>query len=74
LPAFTAIGYHEAWEVADGLRTLGEAIHLDAQRNVAFAKRQRTWFRSEPDIDWLDAGSDDLAAQALELARRLIPA
>lgn len=74
LPAFTAIGYHEAWAVADGIRTLGEAIHLDAQRNVAFAKRQRTWFRSEPDIDWLDAGSDDLAAQALELARRLIPA
>ncbi len=55
LPAFSAIGYHEAWEVADGNRSLKEAIDLDAQRNVAFAKRQRTWFRSEPDIEWLDA-------------------
>lgn len=74
LPAFTAIGYHEAWEVADGVRTLDEAIDLDARRNVAFAKRQRTWFRSEPDIDWLDASSDELTTQALERVRRLIPA
>lgn len=61
LPAFSAIGYREAWDVLDGATTLDEAIALDAARNVAFARRQRTWFRSEPDIAWLDAGEDPLA-------------
>ena len=58
LPAFSAIGYREAWAVLDGKLTRDEAIELDAGRTVAFAKRQRTWFRAEPDIDWLPAGTD----------------
>ncbi len=55
LPAFSAIGYREAWAVLDGAMSREAAVELDAQHNVSFAKRQRTWFRSEPDIDWLDA-------------------
>jgi tRNA dimethylallyltransferase len=55
LPAFSAIGYREAWAVLDGGLTRDAAIDLDAQRNVAFAKRQHTWFRSERAIEWLDA-------------------
>src|SRR6185312_10642484 len=47
LPAFSAIGYQEAWAVADGVLTREDAIQQDTRRNVAFAKRQRTWFRSE---------------------------
>jgi tRNA dimethylallyltransferase len=58
LPAFSAIGYREAWAVLDHRQTQGQAIDSDARRTVAFAKRQRTWFRSEPDIDWLPAGTD----------------
>jgi tRNA dimethylallyltransferase len=58
LPAFSAIGYREAWSVLDGERSLEEAIDADARRNVQFAKRQRTWFRGEPEVTWLDAGSD----------------
>ena len=55
LPAFSAIGYREAWSVLDGTATLEAAIALDAQRNRAFARRQATWFRSEPGIRWLEA-------------------
>ena len=68
LPAFSAIGYREAWSVLDGEATLDEAIATDAARNVAFAKRQRTWFRSEPEIEWLDA-TDPPAADATALTR-----
>jgi len=68
LPAFSAIGYREAWAVIDGQATVGEAIAADAARNVAFAKRQRTWFRSEPDLEWLDA-TDRAAAGGTALAR-----
>ena len=69
LPCFSAIGYHEAWDVADGRTTLDEAVAADAQRNIAFAKRQRTWFRGEPDITWLDGTHTDTLERALALAR-----
>ncbi|MGH2031963.1 hypothetical protein ACRCKM_19470, partial [Acinetobacter baumannii] len=71
LPCFTAIGYAEAWAVADGQRTLDEAITDDAARNVAFAKRQRTWFRAEPDMTWLDVTTVDPTAAAAEILRRV---
>jgi tRNA dimethylallyltransferase len=57
LPAFSAIGYQEAWAVADGDLTTEAAIDQDARRNSAFAKRQRTWFRAEPDVTWLTAAT-----------------
>jgi tRNA dimethylallyltransferase len=69
LPAFSAIGYREAWAVLDGTATLDEAIALDAHRNIAFAKRQRTWFRSEDAIRWLDPTAGDPLPAALDLAR-----
>jgi tRNA dimethylallyltransferase len=75
LPAFSAIGYREAWAVIDETSTLEQAIELDAQRNVAFAKRQATWFRAEPGIEWLDAGAAspaDLADRTLDVARALM--
>jgi tRNA dimethylallyltransferase len=71
LPAFSAIGYHEAWSLADGLIGREEAIEQNARRNALFAKRQRTWFRAEPDVAWLDAGTDPFD-EALDLVRRVI--
>jgi tRNA dimethylallyltransferase len=67
LPAFSAIGYREAWAVLDGTLSREAAIELDAARNVTFAKRQRTWFRAEPDIAWLDVTTDspDVRAQVI---------
>jgi tRNA dimethylallyltransferase len=62
LPAFTAIGYRESWALLDGTLSLEEAIGLDARRNVAFAGRQRTWFRREPALAVVDATIDATAA------------
>ena len=71
LPAFSAIGYREAWAVLDGRLDREAAIAEDARRNIAFAKRQRTWFRAEPDITWLDAASRSRLEDVLHAARRL---
>jgi len=71
LPAFSAIGYREAWAELDGGLTREAAIELDAQRNVAFAKRQHTWFRSEPAIEWLDATTSLPLAPARAALREL---
>jgi tRNA dimethylallyltransferase len=67
LPAFSAIGYRESWSFLDGEITLEQAIELDARRNVLFAKRQRTWFRSERTLAIVDATGDP----GPEAARRL---
>jgi tRNA dimethylallyltransferase len=72
LPAFSAIGYREAWAVLDGELTRDQAIDVNATRNVAFAKRQRTWFRAEPGIDWLDATDGLPVAGALAVVDRLL--
>ena len=72
LPAFSAIGYREAWAVLDGELNRDAAIDLDAQRNVAFSKRQRTWFRSEPDIAWFDATDGLPDEEAIAAARSVL--
>ena len=71
LPAFSAIGYREAWAALDGELTEEQAIAEDARRNVTFAKRQRTWFRGEPGVDWLDATADQVSS-AMRVAERLL--
>jgi tRNA dimethylallyltransferase len=71
LPSFSAIGYREAWAVLDGRLGREAAIELDATRNLQFAKRQATWFRREPDVEWLDAAGDPLAP-TVAVARSLL--
>jgi tRNA dimethylallyltransferase len=63
-PSFSGIGYAEALAVIDGRLTLDQAVAEDARRNVLFARRQRTWFRREPDIEWLEATRESPLAQA----------
>ena len=76
LPAFSAIGYREAWAVLDGALDLEAAIDADARRNVAFAKRQRTWFHSEREVTWLDPtdGLESPVRAAIDVAQRLLEA
>ena len=71
LPAFSAIGYAESWAVLDGSLDLAAAMELDVARNIAFARRQRTWFRREPEIAWHDPSAADPLPRAIELATRL---
>ncbi len=72
LPAFSATGYQEAFAVLDGRATLDEAIERNIARNRQLARRQRTWFRAEPDITWLDATSRSLIDDAYEIAARVL--
>jgi tRNA A37 N6-isopentenylltransferase MiaA len=51
--------------VLAGRATLDEAIARDTARTWAYVKRQRTWFRSEVDIQWLGGGNATSTAQAL---------
>lgn len=68
LPAFSAMGYREAFAVLAGRSSIDEAMATDAARTWAYARRQGTWFRSETDIEWLPEGEADYAtARSLAL-------
>ncbi len=55
LRAFSAVGYREAFAVLAGKLERDAAIAGTVARTRSYAKRQRTWFRAEPDIRWLPA-------------------
>ncbi|MEO8625118.1 MAG: tRNA dimethylallyltransferase, partial [Candidatus Limnocylindrales bacterium] len=67
LPAFTAFGYHEAFALLDGELTLEQAIERDATRTWQFARRQKTWFRAERDVEWFNPAArlDDVRDHVL---------
>ena len=52
--AMQSFGYKELIDYLDGKRTLDEATVLLKQNTRRFAKRQLTWFRNDPRIEWLD--------------------
>jgi tRNA dimethylallyltransferase len=64
LRAFSAIGYQEAFDLLDGRIDRAGFLAVNVARNVAFARRQRTWFRSDAFGDEqleLDAADDPLS-------------
>ena len=51
--ALESIGYRESLEVVDGVIDQAEALELTRAATRQYAKRQRTWFRREPDVRWI---------------------
>ncbi|MDD6785923.1 MAG: tRNA (adenosine(37)-N6)-dimethylallyltransferase MiaA [Eggerthellales bacterium] len=67
-----AIGYKEIVEALDGRCTMDEAIEQIKIATRRYAKRQRSWFRRDDRIIWLNgtnATSQQLCAQAIEYLR-----
>jgi len=50
-----ALGYKEVIQYIDGEITLGDAKEMVGLNTRRFAKRQMTWFRGFPDVQWLEA-------------------
>jgi tRNA dimethylallyltransferase len=60
-----ALGYQQALAQLDGTLTEEEAKEETARGTRRFVRRQRSWFRRDPSIVWLDGASETLVAQAL---------
>jgi tRNA dimethylallyltransferase len=59
IKALDSLGYRQARFVLDGSATEQEAIKAAQQGHRNYAKRQLTWFRREPDVQWISAFGDD---------------
>jgi tRNA dimethylallyltransferase len=64
---FGTIGYKEAAAVVTGEMTGDAAIAETQRRTRAYAKRQMTWLRAEPDMQWIEATHPQAFAYAREL-------
>jgi len=60
LPLLETLGYAEIKDYLAGNLSLTQARDLTVLRTRQFAKRQRTWFRGYPEIEWFDANSPNL--------------
>jgi tRNA dimethylallyltransferase len=72
--AMQAAGYRELIAHVRGDLSLDEAVALIKTRTRQLAKRQLTWFRREPQVDWIEIGREehslDTANRILELVRQ----
>ncbi len=69
LTASRALGYQQVLTYLAGQCTEQEAHAATVQGTKRFVRRQRSWFRRDNSVVWLDGMAADLADQALALAR-----
>ncbi len=63
LPLLNTLGYGEIKQFLVGKLSLQQAEDLIVLHTRQFAKRQRTWFRKYPEIEWFDVNCSDLLEQ-----------
>jgi tRNA dimethylallyltransferase len=64
--ALQTVGYRELFDFFDGHVGLNDAFDNIKTNTRRYAKRQLTWFKKDPEVTWLDAGSDSLLSMILE--------
>jgi tRNA dimethylallyltransferase len=67
--ASRAVGYSELLDVIAGTVPLSPAVAAIRSNTVSLARRQRTWFRRDPRINWLEPDIDIESAVAYCLER-----
>jgi tRNA dimethylallyltransferase len=72
LPLLNTLGYAEIKQYLTGKVNLQEAIALTITHTRQFAKRQRTWFRKNNQINWFDNTSIDLVEQVWQKIQAFI--
>jgi len=68
--ALDSLGYRQALRVLRDSWAVEEAIAVVQQGHRNYAKRQLTWFRREPDVNWIESFGDD--AETVCAATKLV--
>lgn len=58
-PSQRAVGYRQIWDYLEGIYTKDEAIERGIIATRQYAKRQRTWLRSEPNLTLINIHETD---------------
>ncbi len=71
LPAMRGLGYRQMIPHLMGEQGLDEAIAILKRDTRRFSKRQMTWFRSDPNIHWIDLDEEESTEQCADRIMRL---
>ena len=71
LKPMQSLGYRQICEFLAGEKTLEKAIHGITRETKRYAKRQLTWFRKDPEIQWVEQPTDHLDLIAADVRRFL---
>jgi len=66
------LGYQEMTQYLAGDIKLEEAKELTILHTRQFAKRQRTWFRAYPEIEWFDVSTPDLLERVWQRVQEFV--
>jgi len=72
LSLLNTLGYEEIKQYLTGDISLNQAKELTVLHTRQFAKRQRTWFRAYPQIEWFNADDPNLIEQVWQRVRSLL--
>lgn len=70
--AFKGIGYKEVVEYLEGRISYDDCVDLIQKNTRHFAKRQITWYKRMPYIEWIDITKDTSSADILQRAKEMI--
>ena len=73
--SMTSLGYRQMIQYLDGEISLEKAIELIKRDTRHFAKRQLTWFRHDPNIQWVEKlgkSEAEIEAELLQLTRQTL--
>ena len=70
--AAAAIGYKELLPWLQGYETLETAVARVKQETCRYAKRQGTWFRRNPQTEWILRDSDCVECGIFEIAEKIV--
>ena len=70
--AMQAIGYKEFIDAMAGRDTLENAVASVQQSSRRYAKRQLTWFRKNPKMNWICRKSGQSSEEIFEIARQVV--
>lgn len=72
LPSVRCVGYRQVWEYLEGNWSHEQMIDKGIIATRQLAKRQVTWLRSWPELNWLDTHDPKLSDNALKLIDSII--
>jgi tRNA dimethylallyltransferase len=64
-----SLGYRQAMQLLKGELNYEAAVSATQQGHRNYAKRQMTWFRREPEVEWLSGFGDDPQLQQRAIGR-----
>jgi len=67
-----AIGYAEIIDYLNGRQTFEEAVELIKKNTRRLAKSQRTWFKTFPDVHWLDIKAEESSEKIFDRTKKML--